>query len=114
MKLKACNETFSIKKLDKNSKINFSDNVFCCINEFDCVSLIEFVSKHNAHNAEQLKFRAFYIDNIFDFSQSGILFDILKPLKENNISVLVISAFNRDYIFVNERDYENAKKILRV
>ncbi|AQQ60454.1 hypothetical protein XJ32_10575 [Helicobacter bilis] len=111
MNLKLCNETFIIKRVDKNLKINLNNNIFCIVNEFDCLSLIEFASEHNT---DKLKFRAFYIDNIFDFSQSGVLFEVLKPLKENNISVLVISAFSRDYIFVNELDYENAKNILKV
>ncbi|TWO28828.1 ACT domain-containing protein [Campylobacter lanienae] len=45
-------------------------------------------------------FKAFYIDEIFDFSQSGILFEILRPLKEECISVLVVSAYERDYILL--------------
>ncbi|WP_096030236.1 ACT domain-containing protein [Campylobacter lanienae] len=56
-------------------------------------------------------FKAFYIDEIFDFSQSGILFEILRPLKEECISVLVVSAYERDYIFVNKNDFDKVKKI---
>lgn len=47
----------------------------------------------------------------FDFSQSGILFEILRPLKEECISVLVVSAYERDYIFVNKNDFDKVKKI---
>lgn len=48
---------------------------------------------------------------IFDFSQSGILFEILRLLKEECISVLVASAYERDYIFVNKNDFDKVKKI---
>ncbi|RAZ44678.1 ACT domain-containing protein [Campylobacter hyointestinalis] len=56
-------------------------------------------------------FKAFYIDEILDFSQSGILFEILRPLEEEFISVSVVSAYERDYIFVNKNDFDKVKKI---
>ncbi|KAB0610609.1 ACT domain-containing protein [Campylobacter hyointestinalis subsp. lawsonii] len=48
---------------------------------------------------------------MLDFSQSGILFEILRPLEEECISVLVVSAYERDYIFVNKNDFDKVKKI---
>ena len=63
----------------------------------------------NSYNTQI--FKAFYIDEIFDFSQSGILFEILRPLKEECISVLVVSSYERNYIFVNKNDIDKVKKI---
>ncbi|MDE6958439.1 MAG: ACT domain-containing protein, partial [Helicobacter apodemus] len=57
-------------------------------------------------------FKAFYLDGLDDLNESGILYKVLKPLKENNISVLVISALNRDYIFIHKRDFNKAIKLM--
>ena len=40
-----------------------------------------------------------------------MLFEILRPLKEECISVLVVLAYERDYIFVNKNDFDKVKKI---
>lgn len=109
MTLKLCDEFFTIKKL--NAQFIFNETIFCVINEKDGLSVIEIIS-HNSPSS--LKFRAFYIDELDDFSQSGILFQILKPLKENHISVLVISAFSRDYVFIQEADFEKARFLLGI
>jgi len=52
--------------------------------------------------------KGFKVDGILDFSLVGILNDITKPLKDNNISVFVISTFNTDYIFVKEESFAGA------
>ena len=108
MKLKIQSGEFIIEKIDKNATINLSDDLFCVVNEFDCYTIIKNKLK-NSYNTQI--FKAFYIDEIFDFSQSGILFEILRPLKEECISVLVVSAYERDYIFVNKNDFDKVKKI---
>lgn len=108
MKLKIQSGEFVIEKIDKNDTINLSDDLFCVVNEFDCYTIIKNKLK-NSYNMQI--FKAFYIDEIFDFSQSGILFEILRPLKEECISVLVVSAYERDYIFVNKNDFDKVKKI---
>lgn len=108
MKLKIQSGEFVIEKIDKNDTINLSDDLFCVVNEFDCHTIIKNKLK-NSYNMQI--FKAFYIDEIFDFSQSGILFEILRPLKEECISVLVVSAYERDYIFVNKNDFDTVKKI---
>lgn len=109
MKLKIQSGEFVIEKIDKNATINLSDDLFCVVNEFDCYTIIKNKLK-NSYNTQI--FKAFYIDEIFDFTQSGILFNILRPLKKECISVLVVSAYERDYIFVNKNDFDKVKKII--
>ena len=108
MKLKIQSGEFIILKIDKNANINLFDDLFCVVNEFDCYTIIKNKLKNSCNT--QI-FKAFYIDEILDFSQSGILFEILRPLKEECISVLVVSAYERDYIFVNKNDIDKVKKI---
>lgn len=108
MKLKIQSGEFIIEKIDKNANINLFDDLFCVVNEFDCYAIIKNKLK-KSYNTQI--FKAFYIDEILDFSQSGILFEILRPFKEECISVLVISAYEIDYIFVNKNDIDKVKKI---
>ncbi|MCR2065181.1 hypothetical protein [Campylobacter helveticus] len=109
MKLKLCDEIFTIKKLDK--QVAFNKTIFCLINEYDSPSVIETISKNSTAS---LKFRAFYIDELDDFSQSGILFQVLKLLKKIISAFLVVSAFSRDYIFVQEADFEKTRLLLGI
>lgn len=109
MKLKLCDEIFTIKKLDK--QVAFNKTIFCLINEYDGSSVIETISKNSTAS---LKFRAFYIDEFDDFSQSGILFQVLKLLKKIISAFLVVSAFSRDYIFVQEADFEETRLLLGI
>ena len=51
------------------------------------------------------------VDGILDFSLVGILHDLTKPLKENGISVFVLSTFNTDYLFVKKESFEKALDI---
>ncbi len=44
----------------------------------------------------------FYIDEILEFSQVGILSSVLEPLKKGGISILAFSSYSTDYIFVRE------------
>jgi hypothetical protein len=53
------------------------------------------------------------VAGILDFSLTGILHDITKPLKDNRIPVFVISTYNTDYIFVKEESFERTLAILK-
>jgi hypothetical protein len=57
--------------------------------------------------------KGFKVDGILDFSLVGIINDITKPLKDNGISVFVLSTFNTDYIFVKEEYFNKTKDIFK-
>jgi uncharacterized protein len=57
--------------------------------------------------------KGFKVDGILDFSLVGILNDITLPLKDNRISVFVISTFNTDYIFVKKESFDKAIGIFK-
>jgi uncharacterized protein len=57
--------------------------------------------------------KGFKVAGILDFSLVGIINELTKPLKENGISVFVISTFNTDYLFVKEADCLKAIEIFR-
>jgi hypothetical protein len=52
--------------------------------------------------------RCFRVKGILDFSLVGIINDITRPLKDNKITVFVISTFNTDYVFVKDESFQNA------
>jgi hypothetical protein len=59
------------------------------------------------------KWKGFKVDGILDFSLVGIINEITKPLKDNEISVFVLSTFNTDYIFVIEDSFDKAMNIFK-
>jgi uncharacterized protein len=54
----------------------------------------------------------FKIKGLLDFSLIGIIHMVTKPLKDNDISLFVISTFNTDYIFVKANRFEEAAQVL--
>ena len=57
--------------------------------------------------------KGFRVEGILDFSLVGIINEITAPLKENKISVFVISTFNTDYIFVKEESFNKAIEVFK-
>ncbi|TLD85461.1 ACT domain-containing protein [Helicobacter sp. MIT 05-5294] len=109
MKIGILEAEFIIYKSIEIPKID--ENIFCLIQEKDGMSIVAL--KENGNSQYSPIFKAFYLDELDDFSQSGILYKILKPLKENNISVLVLSAFNRDYIFIDKDSFPQALNLIK-
>lgn len=106
MKIGILEGEFFIYKTSQQPIIN--NNIFCLTQELDGFSIIAFANKEWHYPI----FKAFYLDELNDLSESGILYQALRPLKENNISVLVVSAFNRDYIFVDKKYFDKAIKLM--
>ena len=47
-----------------------------------------------------------------DFTLTGILADLLTPLKESRVSIFALSTFDTDYILVKAEKFQEAKKAL--
>ncbi|HBH84135.1 MAG: hypothetical protein A2X03_02160 [Bacteroidetes bacterium GWA2_40_15] len=58
--------------------------------------------------------KAFRVKGILDFSLVGIINEITGPLKDHKITVIVISTFNTDYIFVPEESFRKAIDVFRL
>jgi len=57
--------------------------------------------------------RAFKIEQVFDFSVPGILASVLQPLAAAGIGIFATSTFSTDYVLVKARDLERAVGALR-
>lgn len=56
--------------------------------------------------------RCIMVAGPMEFELKGILASLLVPLAEAKISVLAMSTYNTDYIFVKERHLDNAIAVL--
>jgi len=57
--------------------------------------------------------RAFKIEQVFDFSVPGILASVLQPLAAAGIGIFATSTFSTDYVLVKASDLERAVGALR-
>lgn len=57
--------------------------------------------------------RVFQVKGPLGFSLTGIVASLSKPLAEADISILYVSTYETDYIFVQEKNLKKAKKVLK-
>lgn len=57
--------------------------------------------------------KGFRVEGVLDFSLVGIINTVTSPLKEQKISVFVISTWNTDYVFVKEESFSQAIEALK-
>ena len=56
--------------------------------------------------------RGLKIEGPFDFNEIGVLAAITAPLAQGDISLLTVSTYDTDYIFLQEAQFETAGDIL--
>lgn len=100
--------------IDKNPTKNIGGygcdvEVFSSVNEGDFSS---YIYKKDSPFEEGLNWRCIKIDEILDFDLSGVLVKVLAPLSNANISVLVISSFDTDYILFKNDDCSLSLSVL--
>lgn len=110
-------EDFSIHQLDCNQKIppQIFESGYCSVTKTnDEISIVTDCKADFKSLKSNRDWKGFKVEGILDFSEIGIIHDITKPLKDNYISVFVISTFNTDYIFVKKESFERAIEILKM
>ena len=118
LKLKFIDTKYSIIQLPKNSKIpewlDINDTFISFTRTHEELSIIcksSCVPK-NKKIKQSKDWIILKIEEILDLSLFGILFSILKILKENKISIYVISTYNTDYVLIKEKDKNKAENCL--
>jgi hypothetical protein len=110
-------DTFHIYKMEEGQEIPpqmLSAGFFSVTSTPDEVSIITNCPKNFPMYISEKGWKGFRVEGILDLSLVGILFDIIQPLKDNQISVFVTSTFNTDYIFVKEDQFEKAREIFKL
>jgi hypothetical protein len=59
------------------------------------------------------RWRILQVEGPLNFSMTGVLNGLTKPLAESKISVFVLSTYLTDYLLIHSRDIKSAIKILR-
>ena len=109
-------DTFSIYQMtDKQeTPIEIISSGFYSITKTgDEISILTNCNADFKHIKSSKGWKGFKVNGILDFSLIGIINDITKPLKDNGISVFVLSTFNTDYLFVKEEYYDKAIDIYK-
>jgi len=110
-------EKIGICHFNKNSLIPdwAKDISFCSITRTkDELSIICPQEKIIAGVMFEKDWRAFKVEGPLGFSLTGIVASLSKPLSEAEVSILYISTYETDYLLVEGKNLEKAKKILGV
>lgn len=110
-------DTFHIYKMEEGQEIPpqmLSAGFFSVTSTPDEVSVITNCPRNFPMFKSEKGWKGFMVDGILDFSLVGIIYDIIQPLKDNLISVFVVSTFNTDYIFVKDDQFEKAQEIFKL
>jgi hypothetical protein len=57
--------------------------------------------------------RALRVAGVWDFSVVGVLSSLISPLAAAGVSVLALSTFDTDYLFMRNTDWDRALAVLR-
>lgn len=57
--------------------------------------------------------RILKVEGPLDFSMTGVLACLTRPLAEANVSVFVLSTYDTDYLLIRDRDVTSAVAVLR-
>ncbi|MDX7990806.1 ACT domain-containing protein [Xenorhabdus littoralis] len=105
MKINKLDGFFYIKKENNINEIDISE-VFSIVFEEESITCIYRTDSNNKKDGHA--WLGFRIDEVLDFSLSGVLKKVIDPISLVGISILVVSSYDTDYIFVRNNQYELA------
>lgn len=110
MKINIVPGIFSIREV-AHEEVGCCNNIFATVYEENVCSVIERIDGEEAFagSAESVpKWKCLQIDGVLSFSLSGVLVKVLEPLAKTQVSILVISSFKTDYIFVRTDNFQES------
>ena len=108
-------EKLGICHFSKNSSIPdwAKDISFCSISRTpNELSIVCPQDKIPAGVLAERNWRAFKVKGPLGFVMTGIVASLAEPLAQAKISIFYISTYETDYLMVEEKNFEKAKKIL--
>ncbi|MCU9614997.1 ACT domain-containing protein [Caldibacillus lycopersici] len=118
MQLKILDSTFSVLKLPTTVTIPLwalNSEIFSITRTDEELSIVcptECLPTNQVFNNIEKDWRCIKVEDVLDFSLTGILSSLANPLAENKISIFAISTFNTDYLLVKNHSIEKTKIIL--
>jgi len=104
---------FQVSDYEKIPPEIFKSGFYSITKTGEELSVISDCTKRFPDTKSSEGWKCFRVEGILDFSFVGIINDITRPLKENRISVFVISTYNTDYIFVRSEFFERSLEIFK-
>ncbi|TMP34747.1 ACT domain-containing protein [Pseudoalteromonas rubra] len=110
------NKEFKVCKLRKGSMdastyLKLEKHLFAIISEQHCITCI--VEEGSTEEIDMLSSEqgwvSYQVEGQLSFELSGVLVSLISPLSESDISVLVTSSFDTDYIFVKQENTAKAE-----
>ena len=115
--LKILPEKFAICYFDKKTKIPDwvagQTNFTCITRTSDELSIICPQEKVPGGVICEKDWRAFKVKGPLGFELTGIVSSLAKPLAKAKISILYVSTYETDYLFVEEKNFKKTKRILK-
>ena len=111
------NGNFTISQVSDYSKIPpeiFKSEFYSITNTGEEISIISDCKTIFPDIKSSEGWKCLRVEGILDFSLVGIVNEITAPLKDHKISVIVISTFNTDYIFVKNESFRTAIEVFRL
>lgn len=113
MKLKTLPFAITLCKLHSLDGVNLATAFFFIAKAQDEITLVcKTEDVPGTTEKREDGWRAFYIDEILDFTLIGILSKISTLLAENGISIFAASTYDTDYILVKAQDFARALSLL--
>lgn len=115
MKIIVLPEVFAICRLTQEQPIPewaLSNSFYSITKSSDELSIICLQSSVPDEVVKNGNWRCLKIAGPLDFSAVGILNSIAQPLAKNGISILAVSTYETDYIFVRQEQLPETLKIL--
>lgn len=114
MKIRKIHQEFSVCQVEDYSLVNL-DSKYCFLGKTDKEKSLVCVTSDVPSNTIQRDdgWKAFYIQDILDFSLVGVLSKITTILANNGISIFAISTYNTDYVLIKKENYQRALNILK-
>lgn len=113
MKINVLREVFTVCRIENISQVDFKAEYYFLSKTDEELSLV-CTDKSVPDNTLDREdgWRGFRIQGVLDFSLIGILSKISSLLAENEISIFSVSTYQTDYIFIKEKNFEKALKVL--
>ena len=114
--LKLLPETFGVCRLDKDSPIPdwaLSGEMFFLAKTPDELSVVCPQTQIPGGVLVEKDWKAFKVAGPLGFVLTGIVASLADPLAKAGISILYISTYETDYLFLAEKNLEQAKEILQ-
>lgn len=108
-------QKLAICRLDKDARIPAwveGDNFFSITKTDDELSIVCSENRLPDDIKVEKNWRAFKVEGPLDFSLTGILASLAKPLAQAKISIFAVSTFDTDYLLVKSDKLDEAVKVL--